>query len=455
MKKILLTLAILASATFAGAQPKSHQAAKSAVESALEASQNPKKALKYSTWIKLAEAYTNAYKAPMANIWTGAGQNEVKLIMGSEKPMSETTVELQGQSFLKQTFADKDLYFNANGVLTMIDVTMPVFQEDVLAKSIEAWQKAASLDEKGKKLKDIKAGISKVSTLYQEQAYNAYTKGDFSTASKFFGLAADASAAEPNCMVDSLDTYNAGFTAWASGENEIAADFFQKCLDMGYYYEDGEVFAKLGDLYSKLGKGDKSVEVLERGFKLYPGSQSILIGLINYYIESNSNTNRLFELLAEAKNNEPNNASLYYVEGNIHSQLGDALIKDGKEEEGLAEKTKAVEAYLKSSEINPEYEYGFIGAGILYYNLALIYQDKAANEFDDAKYQKLVSKFEETLEKAIAPFEQGFTVTKQNDVKVSLAEYLKNIYYRFSTKGAEYEAKYNTYNEIVKTGNVQ
>ena len=35
---------------------------------------------------------------------------------------------------------------------------------------------------------------------------------------------------------------------------------------------------------------------------------------------------------------------------------------------------------------------------------------------------------------------------------MSIAEYLKNIYYRFSTKGANYEEGYKKYNEIVKNG---
>ncbi len=75
-------------------------------------------------------------------------------------------------------------------------------------------------------------------------------------------------------------------------------------------------------------------------FTEFPQSQSILIGLINYYLKSNESTDRLFELLDKAKANEPNNASLFYVEGNIRSQLGDT--------------ENAVKAYRKCAEINPE-----------------------------------------------------------------------------------------------------
>ena len=55
---------------------------------------------------------------------------------------------------------------------------------------------------------------------------------------------------------------------------------------------------------------------------------------------------------------------------------------------------------------------------------------------------------------ALEPFEKAFAISKDDTIKVSIAEYLKNIYYRFSTKGGEYEAGYNKYNQIVKTGQI-
>ena len=181
-----------------------------------------------------------------------------------------------------------------------------------------------------------------------------------------------------------------------------------------------------------------SVKVLEDGFVKFPQSQSILIGLINFYLtDENSDTNRLFELLDVAKKNEPNNASLYYVEGNINKQLG-------KVEEAVA-------AYNKCAEINPEYEFGFIGAGILHYEEAIKLQEKAQTEFDDAKYNALIEQFDAALADAIEPFEKAYEISKDESIKVNVAEYLKNIYYHFITKGDEYKAKYDFYNDIVKS----
>ena len=88
MKKFLIVLALLASVQVANAQVNAG-AAKKAVEAALSASQNPKKAAKVATWLKLAQTYVDAYNAPTANVWQGAALNELKLAMGGEKATSE------------------------------------------------------------------------------------------------------------------------------------------------------------------------------------------------------------------------------------------------------------------------------------------------------------------------------------------------------------------------------
>ena len=139
-----------------------------------------------------------------------------------------------------------------------------------------------------------------------------------------------------------------------------------------------------------------------------------------------------------AKQNEPNNASLYYVEGDIHNKLG--------------HKEEAKAAYLKSNEINPDYEFGLIGLGIMYYNEALELQEKASNEFDNAKYEAIIVEFEAALKNAIDPFEKAFNISKDNEIKVSIAEYLKNIYYRFRDQDPKYMEGYQKYSSIVENG---
>ena len=437
MKRILLALTVLLSVQLADAQVKAPEAAKKAVDAAEAASKDAKKATKVATWLKLATAYMDAYNAPKGSAWLGASKQELQLVMGNDKPVSSENVVLAGDPVVKEVYAEKELYFNQNGQLILIRVTKPVYA-DALDKAFDAYKKAYEVDVKKSKVKDITNGLNLLTQNYLDDGMNCYMFEDYAAASKLFGKAAEVSATQPLNKVDTVALYNAGFTAWMVKDYPRAEEFFNKCLDINYYYEGGEVFAKLSDIYNNTDRKDKAREVLELGFTKFPQSQSILIGLINYYLESKQSPDRLFELIAEAKKNEPDNASLYYVEGNIYNELG--------------QKDKAVEAYYKCAEINPEYEYGFIGAGILYYNQAIEIQDKAAAELDNAKYEALVEEFEKALLNALEPFEKAFAISKDDSIRVNIAEYLKNIYYRFSTKGADYEAGYNKYNEIVKTG---
>lgn len=436
MKKILIVLAVLFAMQTVDAQVKSPADAKKAVEAAEAESQNEKKATKPATWLKLAKAYMDANAAPAGNAWVGAGKQELQLLMGNEKPTATESVTLAGEPYTKDIYKNKNFYFNNAGVLAFIEVTKPVYK-NALGKALDAYKKAYEVDVKKSKAKDVAEGIRTIASKYQEEAMTQYMLGNLAGASRNFERAAAAASTEPASYVDSMAVYNAGFTAWMAGDNERARDFFRKSIEINYV-EGGEAYAKLADVYTKLEDGVSAKETLEKGFASYPENQSILIGLINYYITSGENPDRLFELLDEAKKNEPNNASLYYVEGDIHNKLG--------------HKAEAIAAYRKSNEINPEYEFGLIGIGILYYNEAIELQDKAAAELDDAKYMALIEEFETVLMNAIEPFEGAYKVSKDQSIKVNIAEYLKNIYYRFRDKDAKFAEGFKKYDEVVKTG---
>ncbi len=430
MKKILLALAMFAAIQVADAQVKSAADVKKSVEAAEAATQNVKKAVKTATWLKLGQEYVKAYDAPTGNILPGSNKTELTLMMGSEKPVSSEEVTVNNEKYTKDVYADKNLYFNQNGQLVIIEVTKPVY-EDALERAVKAYQKAYELDEKHAKDKDVAAAFDYIGQKYVTEAFNKYTFGDVATASKLFEKAADVEALAPLSKIDTSVIYNAGFTAMAAKDNERALKFFKRCYDLGYYYEGGEVFARLAEVDTLNTKS-----YLEEGFSKFPQSQSILIGLINYYLKNNEDPETLFGLLDKAKANEPNNASLFYVEGNIRAQLGQI--------------DKAVVAYEECAKINPEYEYGFIGEGTMFYNRAIELQTKAQEEIDDAKYMALVKEFEESLKSCIAPFEKAFEITKDANIKAGIASYLKNAFYRFREESAENQTKYEKYAEIAK-----
>ena len=427
MKRILFALALIASIQVASAQVKP-EAARKALAAAEEAAQNVKKNTKAAVWQKLGEAYVNAYEAPTGGVQPGWPRNLV-----TEKPVSQEAVEVGGEQMTKLVFADKNIYVNGAGNVALVEVTRPI-AEGALDKAVEAYTKAYAMD--NKLGKTVAAALEKISQNYQNEALNAYTFGDYSAASKGFEKAAEVAAIAPLSKLDTSSVYNAGFTAQMAQEYDRADKFFEQCLDKGYYGEGGDIFAKVADVRSNLGDAEGQKKALEDGFTKFPQSQSILIGLINYYLANNEDPQKLFSLLDQAKKNEPNNASLYYVEGNIHSQL--------------KEYDEAVKAYEKCAEIQPGYEYGYIGEGIMFYNMAIDVQTKAQEELDDNKYMVLVEEFEKDLKSCIEPFEKAYEITKDDTIKTSIAEYLKQAFYRFRDADPKYMEGYEKYNAIVE-----
>ena len=436
MKKILIALAVLLAVQVADAQVKSVDAAKKAVETAEADAQNPKKNVKVATWLKLATTYMDAYEAPAGNVLVNSPRVQVQIMLGNERPSASEVVTVDGINFKKEVYSTKNLYFDETDVLRIIEITKPVY-EDALASALNAYVKAYEVDTKKSKLNDIKAGIQKVAEKYFNDGMNQYSIGDLKKAAALVAKSAAAAETAPNSVVDTTALYNAGFIYWAASDFESAKTYFEKCLANNYYYENGETYAKLGDVYFKLGDNAKGVQTLETGFVKFPQSQSILIGLINYYLESGENTDRLFELIGEAKKNEPNNVSLYYVEGNIHKQLGN--------------REKAIAAYKECAVVDPNYDFGYHGLGVYYYDIAVQLSEEAAQELDDTKYQALVKEYEQYLLDAIEPFEKAFEITANPQVKLNCAEYLKQIYYRFSSVEDKYMEGYKKYNDYVKS----
>ena len=559
MKKIIFALVVLLSVQFANAQVKPAATAKKAVESAQAASQDPKKATKVATWLKLSKSYIDAYNSPKGNamnmLGIGVGQQEVALQLAGEKPVSVENIVIGGQPYIKEVYETRDYLYNSKGQFEMIVVKKTVV-ENALAGALEAYKKAYEVDAKQSKLKDIKEGIAAVVAGYLEDGMTAYTLGDNATASKYFGLAGEASLVAPCDTPNAEAFYYAGYTALVGGNTEQARVFFEKCLELNYY-ENGEVYAKLAAIYEQYAKAEetKAAEIenntllnlemrlsyaegqlndfvskekvlklneedlaarmgkkprkedvamkqqfasqrraaldsiakfkaeietvrpefeklskivaeyneagmkqreisrgiLEQGFEKFPQSQSVLIGLINCYLESKQDPSRLFELIAAAKVNEPTNASLCYVEGNIYNELRQAVKEDTPEAEAKRQEyfDCALKAYEECVKVNPEFEYGYIGKGLLYYNYAAELKDKANFEESVAKYEELDAKSQQAYLDSMEPFEQAFAVTKDAILKKNIADFLKSIYYRFSSE-EKYLELYKKYDAIVK-----
>lgn len=434
MKKLLIALTLFLTVQL-GAQTKEAADALKSYEKAKKEVENPKKATNTASWLKLSAAYTAVFDAPIKSLWLGASQVELKVLLKDQRITSTEARTVNGQEFSVDSYYDKDLYYAKDGTLASWVITKPYLEGDLLKLSFDALMKAEEFDAKGSKTKDITEALNALRGKYVNEAMAAYALGKFKEATDNFEASLKCSSHKFVGMVDTTIMYYAGLTANMSQDYERAAKYFEMCISNNYEL-NGDVYSYLAEAYKAMKDIDKAKEVLGAGFTKFPTSQSVLVSLINAYLESNDDPKKVLEYIQKAQQNEPGNASLYYAEGNVWKKLNEI--------------EKAVACYQKSIEVDPNYYFGSFAIGAAYYDNAVELQTKASEELDDAKYEALVKQLEQQLEAAIEPFEKCYATTNDQEVKSVVAEYLKNIYFRFREKSEAYKAGYEKYNAIVE-----
>ncbi len=436
MKKLLISLALLMFAVqVTSAQSKSSADAIKALDKAKADTGHPKRGNAPATWVKLGSAYLECYDAPIKGIWQNASQVEVKMILKDQPILSTTQEEKNGHVFSVDNYDDKSLYYDQNGSLVAWVIKKPVLNEDPLKLAYDALMKAEELDVKKSSSKVITETLKGLQSRYLNEAMSSYTLGDNKKASEYFESAWIVAGNPLIGLVDSTMAYYAAVTASMAGDNDRAIKFLNYCLSIDYD-QKGDVHATLAEAYKMTGDTVKAKEILATGFTKYPASQGILVALINIYLESNDNPEKVLEFLKIAQQNEPGNASLYYAEGNVFKKLG-------KYEQAIA-------SFRKSAEVDPKYFFAPFSEGDTYYAVALELQDKAQQELDDNKFNEMMRQMEQSLHNAIEPLERAFQLTEDKELQLACADYLKQIYYRFRDKKPEYQDAYDKYNKFIE-----
>ena len=435
MKRILIALAVLLAVQVADAQVKSPEAAKKAVESAKTASENPKKAAKVATWTKLAAAYMDAYNAPTGNLFVNTPRIQLEQMMAIKKPLASEQVEVDGAPYIREDHGDKYLYFDAQGLLRIIDITKPVY-EDALGGALAAYAKAAELDVKGTKTKDILAGIERVAAKYFDDGMTRYTFGDYAKAADLIAKAADAALTAPLSKADETYHYYAGYIYSQAGDYENAKKYLNKCIDMGYYAEGGNLFPALAEVYTKLGDEENSVAALQKGFELFPENANVLVGLINYYLPKEGGEAELLSLIDKAKAAMPDNASIYRVEGDIYKRLKDY--------------EKAESAYMQAMQIAPDSPDAYIALGGYFIDRGNEYFTEAQDTYEQAAYEALLEKYDAMCIASLDPLVKAFEIMGEGDTfKREIANTIKSVCFVLRNKDAKYQAMYDEYNGYV------
>ncbi len=427
MKKLSTLLILLLIAQLSIAQGK--------FEKKLSASDadiaNPKKKDQVKTWVNRGNLFLEIAEDPTSGLMSGMDKMMINLQLKGEKPTeTKQWTSPSGEEFELQVFPDKDLYFNPSGQLVFF-TTKKTEISNPLDKAFEAYNHAKTIEPTNK---DLKIGYSNLAKAYSSAATDGYMRNDYKVAlDGFKGLYQTNSA---NGIVDTATMYNVAFIANLSGDYPLAEEYYQKCIDNNYISE-GSIYASLAEVMNKNGKKAQAEKVLADAYTKYPTNQSILISLINFYMDSGDDPKKVISIIKTAQANEPTNSSLDYAEGSLYEKLKD--------------NDKAETAYKSAIKKDPKNFFAQYSLGALYYNEA-VELSKLADELpinEQKKYDDYIVRINELLKKSINPFEAAYAI-EQNAV---IVESLKNVYYRFVDESPDMKAKYEKYEALLKTMN--
>ena len=427
-------MAVLLSVQVADAQVKSPAAAKKALDAAQVAAENPKKNTKVATWTKLASAYMDAYNAPFGNFLVNTPKAQLIQMMIYKPSGNLQTVDVMGALYTRDDLENKSLYFDGTETLRYIEITVPVV-DDPLAGALNAYVKAAEVDVKGTKTADILSGMTVAAAKYFDDGMTKYNLGKVAEAADLVAKAADASAMAPLSAPDTTYHYYAGRMYLEVGNLTAAKDYFERCIAMGYYGEEGSLYPYLSNTIVQLGDEEAGIKVLEEGFAKFPEEPNILVGLINYYLAKEGGESKLLDLIAKAKQAMPDNISVYRVEGNVYVRLGDF--------------ENAEKAYKTAIELGPNDADAYLALGGYYIDRGAEFFTKAQETMDDREWERLIGLYNEELVKSLDPLEKFMQIADEARAK-EVAPTLRQVYFQIRNLDDKYMQKFEEYKKMTE-----
>ncbi|MDR1553205.1 MAG: tetratricopeptide repeat protein [Prevotellaceae bacterium] len=423
MKKILTAILL-----FASIIGYSQQFAKN-ISKSNEDIVNPKKMNDPKTWINRAELMRKIYAEPTSKVLDVMREDQLQLFLRGEQQVSTKNVVVDEKEYKVVEYADKELYVNTDG---MVEVTRTTKTEidNPLEKAFEAYVKASEL---GGDAKKIGEGLDALNVAFTKYAFGEYYAGNYVATIDGFKKAVECSSHPTVGRIDTGIIYNVGFIAMRISDYKTAEEYYKKAAE--YNYQEGDIYTSIYNAVRSQGTKNDTVRagaLLMEAYQKYPENLNVLATLVNHYLGIGEDPKIILPILHDAQNaaEGQNNASLYYVEGNLHMQL--------KDEES------AIKAYEKAIEIDPEGANAYYMLGTLYFNRGVnIFND--ANDKTGKEYDAAVEVSNVEFKKSIEPLEKAFKI---NPEERAFADALRSVYFRFRAESPDMQANYEKYKAI-------
>jgi hypothetical protein len=386
---------------------------------------NEKKNIKPDFWIDRAELMMDIFDLHREYLVQGTQQIHVQLIYG--EPNNKETFEKEGSQFEKWTY-ERVVIIMKDGLVDDFEEVEKIV-EDPLPEALASLKKAEELDVDGKAAKKIKENYIALKAKLERQGIEKFFDEDFEGAHYDFAtIYAINQNPKLEGVVDTTLAYYAGMAASRADMEKPSDEMKQASIK--YYevarannYPEPDMYVFLKDKYLAIGDTAGGVKVLEDGMNKYPDNQAIIIELINYYLMNNKEEAAL-EYLKIAQEADPTNLSFIFAEGTLYDKTGD--------------QDKALAAYNRCIEIDPNYFNAYYNVGVMYYNQAVeLYKVadtiKTAKEYGEAKDAGDV-----VLAKSLPYMEKAHEIDPNEP---STLETLKTLYYRLQMNEKYEEVK--------------
>jgi tetratricopeptide (TPR) repeat protein len=370
-------------------------------------------------WLSRAELMMDIFELNREFLQPGTQQIHVNLIYPNPKE-KKTWQDDEGNQY-EELIYDKITIKMKNGVVDNFVETV-VLYDDPLPEAFRCLEKTQEIDSLHKLDKKVKDDYNRLKMDFQRLGIEEYYKPDY--AGSFKAFAAVGTINEKPVMESVVDTtllFYAGMAASRADMNDEAIEYYEKAAK--YNYPEPDLYVSLKLKYMEAGDTLKALNILEKGFKMFPSNQMILRELINYYLLAHK-AEEAMEYLKLAQAEDPKNLSYISAEGSLYDQMGD--------------QEKALATYQKCIDMDSTFFDAYYNIGVIYYNKAYqMYKD--AESIRIAKdYGAAVDAADVVLTKALPYMEKAHQIDPKDR---STIETLKTLYYRMQMNDKYEEMK--------------
>ena len=338
-----------------------------------------------------------------------------KAVEAIEETIDENNPKTEGSVTWPRTWEVRGEIYQA--VFQSKDENYKKLNADPLTVAFDSYIKALQLDDKDRFSKSVKIKLTLLIGDLTNQAVAAFNEENYEKAMKSFEqiLAIEQTpvykAEDPNA-IDTVIIFNAGLAAYNAQKYDKAIEYYRQAAK--YKYNGAKTYSLISSSYLQNQDTLGALNVLQEGLKEYSDNGSLLVEVINIYLNANK-VDDAMKYLDIAISQDPKNSSYYFAQGTLYDKL---------------QKTdEATNSYMKAIEFKADYFDAYYNLGALYYNKG-VKQVDVANSIPSnqpEKYEEEKNKADIEFKKAIPYMEKAHEI---NPTDKFTMESLKTLYYR-------------------------